>query len=914
MFTFIKRPLYYLSNKLLKNNLSEKSVSEKRIAEFTNSDNPPFDIKSENSYNAYLEVPEQQEQAAEKFSLFGFMQQKTVSSTGALILELKKANCIAWVEAPDFQYQDQVIEAKFSLNSMDSYAAAGLMFRMVDNGTYYLALISSKGYFRLDAVRNNEPLPLIGWVEIPGLNLQEFKSGESILLTIIAYGNQLIFTVDGHWVAETEDSSISGGHLALALASYEAAALSKDSSYVNTEAACTCSVKLEYLAVDYELAAVEEQFDKWNNSPEIRAESRLLLAETFAAMNKAQQALSQIQKSWERREDTAKSITATYTDLRAKRELLLAMRMARLLGAYSKAEEYINACLEHKLNENEENEITINKAYILYDTGEYEKLKKYIPENIKNFENPVLYSLLGHALWNLKEYLSAANAFSKAYSLEKENGIYAVNAADCFELAGKKQTAFKLFLEAGKIFLAQENYKELGEIIPRLPAGGARNWEAHALAGKWAFGTEDFNRAEEELILAEKIRLRMKQTPPPDPAVFYLRALLLIRKGQRRIALNFLEEAVRYAPSYGLFHFRLAENLFLQHGNAGDPRVKKELKAALSLMPEDGWVNNFAAQIDLANNDFENAQKHLQTAINALGEIPVIKVNRSELYYLQGSKENALAILESDAYNDPEGIMANYAANLCIRSGDLEKADSWYRKALSAAPDNAEFIRNRASCLIELGYYGQAEDLLAKAEQIPEILNLLSHIAVKRGDYKQAEEASLAALEKDKCFLPSLFSLGWIYCNTNRFAEMQKIISKLNKMQLDKNDTVKRDELNKRYQENIYRIINCASCSSKWKIRRDCKAVQPIRLHAMPPDDFPAGSCSVCGNTYCIGCAKKRIDANGRFICKKCKTNLKLSEEGLKKIIFDWAVKTISDNSLSAVSNLPADGSSPANG
>jgi hypothetical protein len=125
---------------------------------------------------------------------------------------------------------------------------------------------------------------------------------------------------------------------------------------------------------------------------------------------------------------------------------------------------------------------------------------------------------------------------------------------------------------------------------------------------------------------------------------------------------------------------------------------------------------------------------------------------------------------------------------------------------------------------------------------------------------------------------------------------MQKIITRLKKIPMDGKNAQLRDELRQRFNENIYHVINCANCNRKWKIKRNCKPVTPIRLRAMPPDEFPAGSCPACGGTYCIGCAKKRIDQNGRFICQKCRVNLKLTEEGLKKIVYDWAVKAIPGN------------------
>jgi len=890
MFTFLKRPLYVLANKLRPGFSPARTTEEKWIADFSNPDKSYFDIKTESAYDAYLS------QTAPEKSYAGKLSRHQKEKNGALVLGLKKANCIAWVDAPERLFLDQVIEARLSLDSMGGYAATGIMFRIVDEGTYYLALISSKGYFRLDLVRNSTPLPLIGWTEIPDLKARENGwecDVSGVTLTIIAYGSRFVFLVDGRWMAEIDDASIPGGRIGLALASYQAADRELSDFDGTEKNPYTCMARLEHLSVDSRIGMVDEIFRKWNNSPDITAENRLILAETFAATGSAAAALAQIQKVWERREEAARSFTATYTDLRLKRELLLAARMARSLGQYSPADEYITACLEYRLDSHNAQEALIERAQIYYATEEFEKLKQFILAHNKKYDNPVLCSLLGSACWNLKEYAAAAEAFEKAFEFDNENGVHACNAADCYETLGKKQKTFTCYLQAGKAFLAQENYGDLGDLIPKLFAAGERNWEAHALAGKWAFGINDFERADTELVLAEKIRLKLKDRPPADPAVSYLRGLLLIRKGLRQDASRFLEEAVSYAPSYGLFHFRLAENRYLHTGDAHDPLVKKELDAALELLPDDGWVNNFAAQISLDTGDYAAAERYLEQASRTLGETPAIRVNRAVLCYTQGSLEKALAILEADKRDDPDGLMANCAGNLLVRSGDFEKADSYYGAALSIAPDNTGYLCNRASCLIELGYYSQAEELLEQAPQTPEILELMSHTASKKGEYSRAESASLAALELAPDYLPSLFSLGWIYCNTSRFNDLRKLIGRLNKMALNGNDAQRRDELRQRYSEMSVRVIECADCGRKWKIKRDCKPVTPIRLHAMPPDEFPAGSCPECGKTYCIGCAKKRIDKNGRFTCAKCRTNLKLSEEGLKKIIYDWALKAV---------------------
>jgi tetratricopeptide (TPR) repeat protein len=306
-------------------------------------------------------------------------------------------------------------------------------------------------------------------------------------------------------------------------------------------------------------------------------------------------------------------------------------------------------------------------------------------------------------------------------------------------------------------------------------------------------------------------------------------------------------------------------------------------------MPNDGWVNNLAAQVKLAAGDLDAAEKYLEKASQTLGEVPAIRVNRGILYSMRGSLDDALNILDADKRDDPDGQMANAAGNLLVRSGNFEKADDYYRKALSIAPENAEYLSNRVSCLIKMGFIGQAEELLADVPPSPEILELLSYAASQKGNYSQAEAASLAALEMQPDNLPSLFSLGWIYCNTNRWNELKKIVSRMSKMKLSGEDLQKASELNQRLEQALFKVINCAACSRKWKVKRSSDPIPPIRLYAMPPDNYPAGTCRNCGKTYCIGCAKKHIDKNQRFTCPQCRSNLKLSDDGLKRMLYNWA-------------------------
>jgi tetratricopeptide (TPR) repeat protein len=240
--------------------------------------------------------------------------------------------------------------------------------------------------------------------------------------------------------------------------------------------------------------------------------------------------------------------------------------------------------------------------------------------------------------------------------------------------------------------------------------------------------------------------------------------------------------------------------------------------------------------------------------------------------------------------------LANCGGNLLVRAGDYERADEYYRKALAAAPENIEYLSNRVSCLIKLEHYGQADELLTRAHSrapSPEILELISYVAAKKGEFARAESAALAALEMDGGHAPSLLSLGWIYCSAARWDEARRLIARLESLDLRGEAARGLGELRRRLEDGTTRLISCASCGRNWRVPRDPPPSPPIRLYAMPPDDFPAGACPECGGVYCIGCAKEHLDENGRFLCPDCGKSLKLMDEGLKKIVAGWAASCV---------------------
>jgi len=559
MFAFSKRLIYTLSNKIRQinpgyNNADGVAFEGKLTIDFTKTKNLPFDIKAESSYNSYL-------------------------SNGYLTLGMKKVNCIAWVDMPDYEFQDHIIEAKIRLDSLGGYSAAGIIFRIMDEGSYYLALVSSKGYFRLDVVKDNMPKTLIAWTEIADFN------GINFTMNIITCGACLIFLVNGKWLGEAADSSIDYGKLGFALASYESVDANQKVEDINSDGDLksslnnnnpaeetnkyTCKAMLDYFSVDTRIKSIEEYYKKWTDDSNINAEERLRLAETYAVMDEPVKALDQINRAWKRRDEVINAVSNA-SRVRTKKELLLAARMSFRLSEYKAAEEYIDAIFDHWPDSAEGKLACTEKIKILYELNKFAELKEFVIKNQHNINKDIdYYTLFAKCLWELKDYADSAEAWDKAFEINAENGIYAANAANAHEIAGNKKEALSRYVSAGKIFLNQDNMPELNALMPKLSLLGTENWEARALAGKWAYSIEDYDRSAREFETSNKLRCAIRPRPKADPAVFYLWGLVYYIKGNIKSAIRLVRRAVKLAPDYELFRVKLKE-LMLINENAND--------------------------------------------------------------------------------------------------------------------------------------------------------------------------------------------------------------------------------------------------------------------------------------------------------------------------------------------------------
>jgi tetratricopeptide (TPR) repeat protein len=726
----------------------------------------------------------------------------------------------------------------------------------------------------VDVIRNRNPLTLLGWTEIPGTYIDK----ETVRVEIIASGDHFIFLLNNEWAAELYDDTLPEGTVGFASASYAA---SENFDRENPEVS---KAYLHSFSIESRELEVEAVYNQWKDGPK-SSQSRLHLAETYFAMGQADDAITQLNYIWENKDHE-----------KSNEELLLAAKSSLFLSRLDDAEKYLND-ISASPETNMFWAAGLEKARLLYLSEKFDKLEKYCRTLLKTRPDDLtLLTLLGHAHWNLKDFPAAAASYEKASMFDAESGLPAKNAGNAYDVLGDGNKAVECYLKAGRNFLKNDNYNDLESVAARLLYLDPKNWEVHALAGKLAFGLSDWQRAENEFDEAERLRLRDDANPPEDPALVFLRGILLIQKGKRQEALSYFERAIALDDEHGIFHFKLAETRFMLYNNPHDDEMNKHLALALERSPTDGWIANLAARIALDAEDVNAAENHLSKAEEYLGTIPAVKVNKALLLFQKASCEDALEMLEASRYEDVDGMMAACAGNLLSKLNRHEEAEAYYRKALSIDQDNLQYMTNLASCLIQAGLYIEAETLLATVnERAPsaDVLEMIAFIATRKAEYQRAEEVLLSALELEPQNISVQISLGWIFANTFRWKETEEILNKLESMYLDDRNREAYQELKERFEEANLKTIACSSCDRMWKVSKTEIDVPPIRLFSEPPDELPAGTCPKCGKTFCIGCAKNSIDKDGRFICKDCGKNLKLMDSGLKKIINDWSAKML---------------------
>ena len=789
-------------------------------------------------------------------------------TANGLALNFDKKNVYAWTVDPVYRYRDFVLESlieffpdaerdagKTAISHAGSMAA-GVLFRYLNESTFYSVLLSDGGLVRMDAVINGTPIPILGWTETkradPEIDEDDevppyMKSDSVFSLRIISQATDFSIIVNDSWIATCSDDTIqSAGRIAFAGQNWNA----------NDRA----GARLNAIAIDSRSIEVETVSTRWNQYMKIPSEAHINLARTWYAMGKYVPAILELKRAWKDRDPETE-------------ELLLSGQLYLAQRLLPEAEEQIRKVLEIDASHED---ACAELGGILYLQNRFVELDDLLKDmNREAIEkSSFLSNLEGHLLHWKGKHAEAAAAYRRAGTLNGEQGLFFLHEGNEWDLAGEKGNAVEAWFNAARVFLAGENYDDLASIVESLEKSAPDDSRVPAIAGKYLYATGDEEQA--AIKLASAIEAGSK-----DSAVWYLAGMLHAEADDTNRAIIELQKAVEIEPSYGPYRFRLAETLFF----AGED-CDEEIAQALEADKDNGWVYNLAALKALGEGDTEKADGYIHEARRLLPDELTVLVNCAEISRQKGKLDEVLPFLDRD---DADSLRAG--ANLLVEERRSEEADDWYLRALKLRPLDAEIMTDRAANCLELELLNEADDLLGRAldiEPSPRIYQLVSFLAGRKGEFARSEIALIKGLEDFPGNPDLLCELASVYIALKKPSKAAEISKRLAAV----DSTARTRELEEEIADLSTTKISCGDCKRTWRVPKNIASQGSLHLTAEPPDDLPAGTCPDCLITYCIQCAKETLGDDGRFRCKKCGKPLKLIDQNVIWLLNEWQ-KTI---------------------
>ena len=690
---------------------------------------------------------------------------------GGITLEAQRKHLYAWTVNPVFRYKDIIIEADIHLPepvkkpdetevSPDKAGgfAAGILFRYISQSTFYALMISDAGWVRLDAVVNSTPMPLLGWVQIPGsahsepnpdsAHKEEADAQRRYSIKLIANNTTITILINGQWIACCEDDTIqAAGKIAFAIQNWE--------RYSQVTA------QLSRFSLNSVPITVETAYTEANEFSAVPPDARISLAKTLYAMGRYVPALLQLRAAARLREPE-------------EADRILAGRIYFAQRMLDEAESEFQAVLE--LNPANE-EAFAELGGIYYRAERYEDLQrllKKVPKSMMD-QSSFLSNLEGHLFHALGKHEEAAEAYRRAFTISPDQGLFAFHQANELYDDGEKPEAVDAYMQAARAFLQQAAYTDLAEIITILERIAPNDPRTLSIAGKYAYAV---NRYDDALL---KLKNACKNGSK-DSADWYLYGLLL-KTNEPKEAIKALKKACDLEPDYGLYQFRLAEALFLAKG-----KYRPALEKALAADPQNGWVHNLCALAALSEDDIEQAESAVAEARRLLPDEVSLLVNYLEVQRRKGQLAACLPLFDIENGTADLAVERNRAAafhalaNAFAADDSREEAQQWYYKALKLDPKNPELLTDKAENDYGLFLLNEADDGLVKALDIQpsmRIYQLIASISVQKGDYARAEITLRTGLEAFADNADLHYDLVCLYRNTKRFEQAQTQLAQL---------------------------------------------------------------------------------------------------------------------------------------
>ncbi|HRE16691.1 MAG TPA: tetratricopeptide repeat protein [Rhodocyclaceae bacterium] len=205
-------------------------------------------------------------------------------------------------------------------------------------------------------------------------------------------------------------------------------------------------------------------------------------------------------------------------------------------------------------------------------------------------------------------------------------------------------------------------------------------------------------------------------TNPGHAGAYYARGVAQQKLGNKREAMSDYDNSIRLAPDNPIPYEALAR---LQANGKEFASALKTLDRILSTHPQLARTRILRSEILAASGDTPGAINELETIVKNDQKRLEFRLRLAMAYHASGKLDKALEHYQQAMGPEPESALAynNAAAILLQQKRTLDKAESWARKAIEQAPDNADFLETAGQVLLARGKSSDALSTFAKARK-----------------------------------------------------------------------------------------------------------------------------------------------------------------------------------------------------
>lgn len=400
----------------------------------------------------------------------------------------------------------------------------------------------------------------------------------------------------------------------------------------------------------------------------------------------------------------------------------------RLASLYTENKEYDKALkiygnLEKIFGVDER--ISVPRQQIYFEAGEYEKAYLELHQLIDKYpEEARYYGMLAELYSSMNMYKEAVESYKKLFSIDPENGIAQLSAAEFFIRTGK--------FEEAMFYLISAYRNQLLDVDEKLHV------QSYIIQDSYLIN----NNADE----VRKLGILLLEEYPENLIARALMVEFYIQRGEYGNAAILLKDLYQEDR----------ENLFFAEQLIGVLTFGEEYEKVIEIVPEirenfpeSSTILYFLGIAYHVNEENEAAIDAFNKALEINNIVDEFKVYifsyLGDLYNRIGKFEESDRSFDNALKLDSTSLVTlnNYAYYLALREERLEEAKEFSLKAIKGEPENAAFLDTYAWILYKLGEYEEALLYIELSYNSGgdiryEIVKHYGKILIKTGEYEKA--------------------------------------------------------------------------------------------------------------------------------------------------------------------------------